>query len=101
MNNTLLRPNRLSVEFFTYTDKTFYADASDLEQGGDRLMFDRVWADSCDEGFTLVNPATGGEAVFYLNDTQKDEEGDITDWRLIPVDKELVAQGITAVVWND
>ena len=96
--STLLRPCVFSTDFFSYRDNTFYADASDLSNGE---LFSRVWSDSYDVGLTLVNPSTGNEEVFYIDDTDKDEEGDITGWRLKPVNKALADRGITITLFND
>jgi len=46
--------------------------------------FGRVYADACDEGLTLVSARTGVEIVFVITGTDKDAEGEIVSWTLVP-----------------
>jgi hypothetical protein len=65
---------------FVHPDKTLSADISDLSSGGHKQVFDRIFPDSCDDGFTLVSHKTGQEVRMYVTRTVRDKEGDITHW---------------------
>jgi hypothetical protein len=90
---TTLRPSPVTTRLFDYDPKTrtFSAEASDL-----RVGFGRVWADSCDEGLTMVSATTGREVVFVVQDEVRDREGDTLYWTLRSVDGQY-----TATVFND
>lgn len=84
----LLRPNAYRSAQFTYNreTKTFVAEMSDLDQGGRREPFSRVYDDACDEGLTLISDRTGEEVVFVYVDREYMGQGE---------DRELAAYVLT------
>lgn len=60
--------------------RRFVADASELT----KPLFDRVYADACDEGFTLISHKTGQEVKCAVYETMM-KDGDIVGWRLKPI----------------
>lgn len=51
--------------------------------------FGQIYDDACDEGFYLVSHKTGKKVLFYIDSTDISFDGEITGWRLKPVDKAL------------
>lgn len=103
----------LSSKWFSYdpATKNFAAEISTLEgmlqQVNEKAfagiaprqaVFERIFDDSCDEGFYLVSVRTGALLKFYVNKTETND-GDIVAWELIPADKRHA--GITCTVFND
>lgn len=58
----------------------------------------RVYADACDEGLTLVCAATGNAVVFVVDEVNRDTEGDILWWHLVPTNDVVQA---TVLLFND
>jgi hypothetical protein len=90
-----LHPNPVSVtQFMWYApEHRFIADMSEIRG------FGRVWADSCDEGITLISRhAQRGEIVFVVDHTDV-LDGDIRYWDLVPADGKPC--GFTVRVYND
>jgi len=88
-----LRIGCLSTDQFSFKDRIFSAFYSDL--GLD--IFDRVWDDSCDEGFNLQSAKTGKIVLvtiskdFYLNE-------ELQGWELVPYQNDSFKK---VIVWND
>ena len=59
------------------------AELSCLSHG--RFLFGRLYNDACDEGFEIHSPKTGKVLKFYLHETHKDSDGDVTYWLFKPV----------------
>ena len=70
----ILRPPSISTESFTFSDRRFVAEASDL---GPDFRLGRVFDDACDEGFTLVSHRTGKDVVFAHHEDKVDLDGDL------------------------
>lgn len=78
----LLKTKVHDASRFDWVEKSpgcFASDLAPLREGG---PFGRIYDDACDIGFCLVNPGTGGETWWYISETHKDGEGDITHWTL-------------------
>lgn len=74
---------KLSSNQFTLdrNTRTYSAEISNFGKG---FRFEQLYPDSCDLGFVLVSPTTGHEATYYVSRTEKDVDGDVTYWLLIP-----------------
>lgn len=98
---TNIRPE--STERFTWNGKTktFSAFLSDLEFTG----FDRIYPDACDVGLSLCNPNTKAEVVFYLSKEDRDAEGDLRFYELLPISESVKKHpgvtGVKVVLFND
>lgn len=67
-----------------YWDKTntiFSAEISDLHG---QNLFNRVFADACDVGFSLLSAKTGNVSDWKLVDVTKNYDDEITDWVFYP-----------------
>lgn len=75
-----------STALFSYRNKKFVAEASDLAPR-DRL-FGQIYDDACDIGLALKSQVTGRVMTFCQVDTLTDIEGEIQVWicRLCPED---------------
>jgi hypothetical protein len=94
--STVLHTAPVSTNTFTYdaATRTFSAFASDLPP------FGRVYADSCDEGLTLVSARTGREiTVGVVDDIRRD--GEVVGWVLKPCTRRAAEPTFTVVVYND
>jgi hypothetical protein len=82
------------------------AEISELSEGGRVQVFDYIYSDSTDQGFILVSAKTGTYVRCVVEDTIKDEDGDVRYWKLIPVpeDKHHLPpsrRDLTIVIFND
>lgn len=77
---TVLTPPAVSATMFTWEGGIGVAEASSLP-----ASFGRVYDDACDEGLTVVSSRTGRQVVFVVDATVRDNDGDITEWVLTPV----------------
>lgn len=91
----ILRPAPVSTRQFTFdpTSRLFVGEMSSTNG------FGRVYDDACDEGMTLFNPRTGCEVVFVVDRTDRDSDGDVTSWRLVPAQRNDAVAGV--IVFND
>ena len=100
-----------TTKFFHYDpkDRTFSQEISTLEgngmAGGGQPTFHQIYQDSCDVGLTLVSAATGKEVDYVVSLTEKDAEGDVQCWHLVPTKQALrkvpEARGTSIVIFND
>ncbi len=76
---------RYSTKLFHWDKetRTLTAEASDLERF--EQIFDRIWDDAADEGFTLVSHHTGRQVTFVITVTEYTPDRDIAGWWLKPV----------------
>lgn len=67
---------------FTYDKKTntFSAFVSDLGP----KPFGRLYSDACDEGIVILAAKTLNMASFYVVHEERDGEGDLVAWHLLP-----------------
>lgn len=74
---TLLTPAPVNIRQLSYStlSRTFTAEISSTNG------LARVWADSCDEGLTVVG-TTGKHVTFVVSDEHRDGEGELTHWTL-------------------
>lgn len=101
MNANLLHPNPVLASQFTWLpdQRLYVAEASDL---GSRDPFGRVYKDAVDVGLTLVSRHTGAELVLVVNHEERDSDGDVQYWDLVPADlRERQRQQFTVRVYND
>jgi len=94
---------RYSTKLFTFTDRTFVSEASTLQFDPEQM--DRIYADACDEGFTMESHVTGDEVKFVFRECTQDEEGDIIAY-VFDVDQYAVARNpklarVQAHILND
>lgn len=89
---------------------SFSVEASDLEGNGIRIC--QIYPDSCDEGYTIVNPRTGNEVDFVLDKVDRspdtpEERGEINAWEYVPAKTEKNRKSgnyklkIKLIVFND
>ena len=78
--------------------RMFVTEISDI--GG---RFGQVWNDSCDEGLTLISRYPGKpDVVFAVDHEERDREGDIRYWDLVPADlAQRKTVPFTVRVYND
>lgn len=81
-----LRTKIISSDRFTFKNRVFVCEASDL---GPNFTFVRIYDDAADAGFTMVSARTGKYANFYLVNTFRDGEGDVTHWLLKPTSEAI------------
>lgn len=86
---TVICSKRLSSRAFHYNPetKTFTAEISELSRGGTADPFGRVYDDAADEGFVIVSSKTGDEVTFVINGADRDSDGDIAGWVLVPINR--------------
>lgn len=82
------------------------AEASDLAPAHrPDLLFGPVYDDACDKGFAIVGTRSGREAVFAIDHTDQNAEGEVREWELIPTRKTLRTLphlvGLRVIVYND
>lgn len=67
--------------------------------------FDQLYDDACDVGLVLQNPRTGNQTRWALSNTDKDGEGDVRFWELVPcpetLRKQPELQGFVLRLFND
>ena len=63
--------------------KTFIADITDLPYKG-AALFDRLYNDACDAGFTFISSRTGHRSKWYFSCTGHDAEGELQGWTFLP-----------------
>lgn len=94
----------LSSKQFSYNrdGKALIAEISDF---GPDFRFEQIYNDSCDEGLQMVSEKSGRVAKFAVNGVDKDHEGDLTAWNLIPTRETLRAipelRGVSMKIFND
>lgn len=102
---TIVCSTYLDAREFTWGAGGGCAFASDFGSLARRpSLFTPIYDDACDIGCVLVNPNTGGEAVWYLHETHVDE-GDVTSWELRPTPETLYRhpqlRGKALTIYND
>ena len=94
-------PSRVDSNLFTYKDKVFSAEVSDLRD----FRPGRIYPDAADVGFIMVSSKTRSEAIFYLEKEHRDRENDITHWTFKPtteaIRKNPNLKGTTVEIFND
>jgi len=85
--------------------KMIVADISELSLGNTVPVFRPVYSDACDLGFQLMNDNTGNTTMWVVSQEVRDEDGDLTAWKLVPMSKELVRfpeiKGWSITIYND
>jgi len=76
-------------------DQTFATEASTLVSRGQGFL-GRIYDDACDIGFDIKSVRTGEKKLFYLAETHKDAEGDVTHWTFVSR-----SNAFKAIVFND
>lgn len=72
------------------------SEASLLGRG---QFWGRLYNDACDEGFEIHSPRTGNTVKFYLHETHRDPDGDVTHWIFKPVN--AIGTVSEVIVFND
>lgn len=93
--NTNLKPAPASSNSFMWNGTHGVAEMSELRGG-----LGRVWADSCDEGLTVVSAKTGTEKVFVVDHVEY-REGDLLWWDLKSVTGTRIDGQVTLTLFND
>lgn len=87
---------------FTYnaSDKTFTAEASDLQDN----HLQRIYDDACDVGLTIVSTKTGIAITYYM-EAEYYREGELTHWVYLPLTEDVrkhpSAEGTSVTIFND
>lgn len=89
----------VSAKSFTWFKGCGSAEISDFNGSGANF-FGQLYDDACDQGFRCVGK-DGHIIPFYLEYTQKDDEGDIQAWVFRPVPMGLREAGIRINLFND
>ena len=58
----------------------------------------RLFDDACDEGILIRSTRSGKVEAFYLAETKRDADGDVTVWKFQPVKPDL---NCTVLIYND
>jgi hypothetical protein len=98
VDTNILSPRPVSVERFVWLPESrlFVTEASDLAP----QPFGQVYRDAADVGLTLVSRhAHKADVVFVIDHTERDSEGDVRYWNLVPADR--IDRGFTVRVYND
>jgi hypothetical protein len=94
---------QFSSNDFAYDGHTgvFSAEISDLSQGGQRMIWHRLWKDSAD-CIDIVSARTGETVRYAITTTIRDGEGDVLGWELLPVSGSVDGAEKTRVrIYND
>jgi len=97
---------QFSSDLFTVHGNKFIQEMSTLQGNtSDNCAFGQVYDDAADVGFVVVSKQSGIGAVFVHAYTERDREGEIVAWKLIPTQDTLRRLpsliGWTAIVLND
>lgn len=89
-----------STKLFNFDKQTrnLSAFASDLEVNG--RLFGAVFNDACDEGLEIVSAHTGNSIKYYVNETYRNRDNDVTHYELKPVNKKGPGSDTTVTIWN-
>lgn len=73
----------VSLQIFAHdsSKRLFIAEASDI---GDAQLFQRIYDDACDVGFTVCNPYTDQTITVTLLNEESDDEGEVISWTYVP-----------------
>lgn len=101
MKNANVIAKVISSKYFDYSKGSFSAEDSSLPEG----RTSRIYNDACDEGFIMKSEKTGDEVIFFLANTLRDREGDVTHWLYKPsaqdIQRNARLSNVTVTVWND
>jgi hypothetical protein len=80
----ILKPAPRPTTAFNWdaANRMFSAEASDL---GPSFRFEQVYDDACDEGMTLISHRTGQAVTCAVTHVERDREGDLLYWDLLPL----------------
>lgn len=97
---------RHSSDLFHVHEQSLSVEISTLEANhNEGEVLGQVYDDACDEGFIIVSKKTGRDAVFAINETVKDSEGDVRYWTMVPtrdtVRRLPQLKGWEVMVFND
>lgn len=96
-----------STKCFNYNTatRTFSAEVSELTRGGNKQLFERIYDDACDEGFTMTSHTTGRTVVYALYEQHRNEDDDTLYWELKPTSESIrtvpSCKGTTVIIYND
>ena len=78
--------------------QVFTVEASDLTNGRERPLFERMFNDASDVGFYIKSERTGKSEAFYLSDEKYSRDGDVDRWTFKPVNQAIHME---IIVYND
>lgn len=80
---SILRTRRVSLRLFFWDRQAnkLVAEISDLGTG---FRFERVYDDACDVGFSVESHRTGRAVTYAIDHEQRDADGDVQWWDLVP-----------------
>lgn len=81
MKLRLKTPVSINTFIHDSSKKCFTAEASDI---GDSQLFQRIYDDACDVGFTVYNPNTDQTITVTLLNEERDDEGEVISWTYVP-----------------
>lgn len=68
-------------------------------------IFNQIYPDAADQGFTMISERTGTEAKFVVKLYEHDSEGEFVAWHLVPtaetVRKNPRLRCSTVIIFND
>ena len=65
------------------------------------VPIEQVWNDACDTGLTLISQRTGREMVYAVEHIEKDRDGDLLFWDLLPANLSDRDGALKIRVFND
>ena len=90
---------------YDHISRTFFADISDLAAPLTSRVFEQIYPDACDLGITMVSHKTATEAKFVVQQEDRDGEGDLLAWTLVPTAETLRKlphlEGVQVKIFND
>jgi hypothetical protein len=100
-----LNMSQINSSLFSHNakDKVLSAEMSDIFLRD----FERMYDDACDVGLAIRNPKTGNVTRWYVNETHRDEDRDITHWTLLPeveAGHRIYTPALASykmIIWND
>ena len=101
VNKTAAGKIPMTAFFYHPENRTFSQEISSL---GRYDLFQRIYDDACDTGFTMVSKKTGKEVVFFLS-KDIDWAGDEGKWIFEPIPESIrkvpAAKGLKVIIFND
>jgi len=70
----------------------FSQELSSLGVSPNQNVFHQLYNDADDEGITLISTRTGKEANYFVDFVDKDREGELYGWNLLPTSETLREQ---------
>lgn len=90
----------VSSDRFSYepNHRSFVSERSDLAEYD---LFRQIYDDLADVGFSMVSARTGETRIFFLEESEMDEDGDIRFWTFRMLKPDGNESDITCTIFND